>query len=109
MKRAQVAALLAGAALGLAGVAVGITLSRKEGREAARRMLEKATPVAEQARQVGSRVAKTASEQYQTLAPKAAGVISTVRAQAPQAAEAISAKLPWVSPNGKTEPAQIPQ
>ena len=107
MNKAQVAALLAGAALGVAGVTVGIALSRKEGREAARRLIEKAQPVAGQAREVGERVARTATEQYNALAPKAAEVISTMRAQAPQAAEALSAKLPKFALSAKKEPAEV--
>ena len=107
MKKAQVAALLAGAALGVAGVTVGIALSRREGREAARRLIEKTRPVAGQARQVGERVAKSAADQYNALAPKAAEVFSTVRTQAPQAAEVLSAKLPKFALNAKKEPAEV--
>lgn len=107
MKRTQVAALLAGAALGLAGVAVAVVLSRKEGRETARKLLAKTEPVAEQARKAGERVLKTATEQYQVLAPKAAGVVQTVREQAPRAAETVAGILPRRSQNGKTEPEEI--
>lgn len=101
MKRTQVAALLAGAALGLTGVAVAVALSRKEGREAAKRLMDKTAPYAAQARQVGERVAKTAGEQYQVLAPKAAEVLGAVREQAPAAVGAVSARLPWIQ-NGAT-------
>ena len=107
MKRGQVAALLAGAALGLAGVTLAVIVSRKEGREAAMRFLERSGTVAEQARKAGERVARTAVEQYQATAPKAAEVIGNVIAQAPQAAEAISAKLPRVTLNGRTQPAEV--
>ncbi|HLZ23524.1 MAG TPA: hypothetical protein VKQ30_15535 [Ktedonobacterales bacterium] len=118
MKRGQVAALLAGATLGLAGVTLAIVISREENRIAARRMLERSGTVADQARKVGQRVARTAVEQYQTTAPKAAGVIGNVMAQAqpaaqaitaklPQAAEAITAKLPRVSLNGKAQPEEV--
>lgn len=103
MKRAQLAALFAGAALGLAGVTAAVVLSRQEGREAARKLLDRAAPVAEQARKAGERVASTAMEQYQTIAPKAVEALNTVRAQAPQLAEAVVAKLPKVAANGTIE------
>jgi hypothetical protein len=101
MKRGQVAALLAGAVLGLASVTLAVVVSRKEGREAALHLLERSTVVADQARKAGERVARTAVEQYQANAPKAAEVIGNVMAQAPQAAEAISARLPRVPLNGR--------
>jgi hypothetical protein len=107
MKKAQVAALLAGAALGVAGVTVGIALSRREGREAARQLIAKTQPMAGQARELGERVARTAAEQYNALAPRAAEVISTVRTQAPQAAEVLSAKLPKFALNAKKETAEV--
>jgi hypothetical protein len=101
MKRAQAVALIAGAALGLTGVTIGIVLSRKEGREAARRLLSQSSVVASQARQVGGQVAKTAVAQYQAQAPRAVEALNTVLAQAPQAAEAISSRLPKVVAVGK--------
>lgn len=108
MKRGQVAALLAGAALGLAGVTIAVIVSRKEGREATKRLLERSSTVAEQARKAGERVARTALEQYQATAPKAAEAISSVIAQAPQAAEVISAKLPKIALNtGKAQPTEV--
>lgn len=107
MKRGQVAALLAGAALGLAGVTVVVVISREEGRRAAQRFLERSGTVASQARNAGGRVARTAVAQYQANAPKAAEVLGNVMAQAPQAASAISAKLPRVSLNGKAQPAEV--
>ncbi|HEX6800397.1 MAG TPA: hypothetical protein VF116_21985 [Ktedonobacterales bacterium] len=101
MKRTQVAALLAGVALGVAGVAVAVVLSREEGRQAAKRMIDKTAPVAaqarDQARQIGGRVAQTAAAQYQTLAPKAADVISSARGQAPALVGAVSNRLPWAN------------
>lgn len=107
MKRAQVAALLAGAALGLAGVAIAVALSREEGRSAARRLVEKSKPVAEQARSLGERAAKTAAAQYQTLAPKAAEAWNTAREKAPQAVDAINSRLPKFSLNGKREEVDV--
>lgn len=107
MKRGQVAALLAGAALGLAGVGIAIALSREEGRQAARRVMDKTAPYAQQARETSARLAKTAVQQYQTTAPKAAEVIGNVMAQAQPAAGAITAKLPRVSLNGKAQPAEV--
>jgi hypothetical protein len=95
MKRFQVAALLAGAALGVAGVAVAIVLSREEGRQAAKRMLDKTAPVADQARQIGERVAQSAAAQYQTLAPKAMDALASAREQAPTVVGAVSNRLPW--------------
>jgi polyhydroxyalkanoate synthesis regulator phasin len=101
MKRAQVAALVAGAALGLAGVTTAVVVfSRKEnrekaielaktsaklgkqGRKAAGEWVEKGTKVAgewaEQARQIGGDVAKQAVEQYQTQAPKAVETLNNL-------------------------------
>lgn len=94
MKRGQVAALIAGAALGLAGVTLAIVVSREEGREAAKRMLDRTAPVADQVRKAGGRAAKAAVEQYQANAPKAIGAFNSVLAQAPQAAETLRARLP---------------
>ncbi|MGZ3664310.1 MAG: hypothetical protein ACXVDA_07445 [Ktedonobacterales bacterium] len=107
MKRAQLAALFAGAALGLAGVTAAVVLSRQEGRDAARKFLDRAAPVAEQARKAGERVATTAVEQYHTIAPKAVEALNTVRVQAPQLAETVVAKLPKVAANGKHEPVTV--
>ena|SRR5215469_2170094 len=100
MKRTQIAALLAGAALGLAGVAVVVVLSRDEGREAASRLLEKSKPVAEQARSISQRAAKSAVARYQTLAPKATEAWSAAREKAPQAVTTISSHLPKFAQNG---------
>ena len=101
MKRSQVAALVAGAALGLTGVAVAVALSRKEGRDAAKKLLDRAAPVAEQAMQLGQTVSKTAAEQYQVFAPKAAEALKMLREQAPQTAETLVAALPKL--NGRHE------
>jgi hypothetical protein len=106
MKRTQVAALLAGAALGLTGLTVAVALSRKEGRAAARDLLAKTQPVAVQAKRAGGQIVKTASEQYQVLAPKAAEVVQAVREQMPHAVETLSGVLPRLSPNGKQETAE---
>lgn len=109
MRKAQVAALLAGAALGLAGVTLAVVLSRQEGRDAARRLVSQTAPVAEQVRRAGGVAVKTAVEQYQAQAPRAAEALNTLGttlAQAPQAAEAITAKLPRVG-FGKSEPANV--
>lgn len=103
MKRSQAAALIAGAAFGLTAVGLGIVLSRKEGRDAARKFLAQSSVVADQARQV----AKTAVAQYQAQAPRAVEALNTVLAQAPQAAEAISARLPKLAAVGKREPAEV--
>lgn len=101
MKRTQLVLLLAGVAVGAAGVAVAVVLSREEGRQAAKRMLDKTAPVAAQARdqalQIGGRVAQTAAAQYQTLAPKAADALSSARGQAPALVDAVSSRLPWTN------------
>src|SRR5579871_3928097 len=107
MKRTQVAALLAGAALGLAGVTAAVVLSRKEGRETARKLIAKTQPVAEQARKAGERVVKSATEQYQVIAPKAAEVVQTVRGQAPRAVETVTGIFPRASQNGKHETTEV--
>jgi hypothetical protein len=87
MNRAQVAALIAGAALGLAGVtAAVVVLSREENRakaiELAKSSAKLGTKVAgewaEQARQFGGDVAKQAVEQYQTQAPKAVETLNNL-------------------------------
>jgi hypothetical protein len=105
MKRTQVAALLVGAALGLTGVAVAVILSREEGRSAAGRLVERSKPVAEQAKILGERAARTAAARYQTLAPKATEVWSTARDKAPQAVNTISSRLPRLVQNGRHEEA----
>lgn len=116
MKRTQVVALIAGMALGLSGMALGVTLARKEGRDAARRFLDQygdlgqkgsqaALTIASQARKVGGQVAKTAAEQYTTQMPRAREALSGIVAQAPQAAEALTAAFArgTASLNGKVE------
>jgi hypothetical protein len=103
MKRTQVAALLVGALLGLAGVTIAVILSREEGRDAAGRLLEKSRPVAEQARSLSGRAAKTAVAQYQTLAPRATEALSAAREKAPLAMNTLGSYLPKFGQNGKTE------
>lgn len=104
MKRGQVAALVAGATLGLAGVSLAIVVSRAEGREAARRLMDRTAPVADQVRKAGERAAKVAVEQYQANAPKAVEAFNSVLAQAPQAAETLRARLPI---GAKAEPVGV--
>jgi hypothetical protein len=112
MKRGQVAALVAGAAVGLGCVALGFMLARKEGRDAARRFVDQygelgqksshaAASIANSARQVGERAAKTAAEQYKAQLPKAKEVWSNVVTQAPQAAGALASALSRGTQNGK--------
>lgn len=103
MKKTQAAALIAGAAFGLTAVTAGIVLSRPEGRQAAKKLLDKSAPAAKQVRDLSGRVAKSAVAQYQSQAPKAKSAISGVLAQAPQAAEALSAKLPKVGLGAKQQ------
>jgi predicted kinase len=90
MKRAQVAALVAGAALGLAGVAAYV-LRREENREAA---IKLAKTSAEQALKLGNEVARQAVEQYQAQAPRAietlSGVLPQLAARMAPAAEPVS-------------------
>ena len=100
-------ALLAGAALGIVGVTAAVVLSRKDGREAARKLVAKSQPVAEQARKAGERVVKTATEQYAVFAPKAAEVVQSVREQAPRAVETVAGIFPRASQNGKHETNEI--
>ncbi|MBF6592387.1 MAG: hypothetical protein IVW57_17900 [Ktedonobacterales bacterium] len=112
MKPKQVVALIAGATLGMGAVTLGVILARKEGREAARRFAEQygelgqrgsqvAQSFANQARQVGGQVAKTATEQYKAQLPKAKEVFNNVIAQAPQAAGALAGVRARASQNGK--------
>ena len=103
MNRTQVAALVAGATLGLAVVTIAVALSRKEGRDAAQRILEKSKPVAEQARNISERAAKSAVAGYQTLAPRATEAWSTAREKAPQAVTTFGSRLPKFVQNGKRE------
>ncbi|MGH2486243.1 MAG: hypothetical protein ACRDHE_09545 [Ktedonobacterales bacterium] len=107
MRKTQTAALIAGTAFGLTAVTLGIVLTRREGREAAKRLIEKSTPVAQQAREIGGRVAKTAVTQYQAQAPRAKSALSGMLAQAPQAAEALSGKLPKFNIGARREPAAV--
>lgn len=100
MKRAQVAALVAGAALGLVGVTAAVVLSRKESREAALNLARTsaelgakgskvagewavqgskvAGELAVQARKISAEVARQAAEQYQAQAPRAVETLSGV-------------------------------
>jgi Flp pilus assembly protein TadB len=77
MKRAQVAALVAGAALGLAGVAFYV-LRSEENRKAA---LKLAKTSADQALKLSNEVARQAIEQYQAQAPRAIETLSGVLPQ----------------------------
>lgn len=114
MKRTRTAAFVVGTALGLGGVALGIVLARKEGRDAARRFVAQygglgekgskaAATFANSARQVGGQVAKTAAEQYKTQMPKAKEVWGTVVAQAPQAAGVLAGAIARGTQNGNGE------
>src|SRR5262245_41616824 len=107
MKRTQAAALVAGATLGLAGVTLAVVLSRREGREATRKLLAKTSTVRAQARRASEIVAKTAVEQYQAQAPRAIGALNSVLAQAPQAAEVLSGRLPKLALNHKQETVEV--
>ncbi len=118
MKRGQWAALAGGTALGLVGVATGVVLARREGREAARRWLEQyGAPMADQAKQLGnqiaSQIASAAAEQYQaqmpkaveawnTYAPQAREAINNLVAQAPQAVNALTSALPGGNSKAET-------
>ncbi len=104
MKRGQVAALVAGTTVGLAGVALALVVSRAEGRAAARRVIARTGPVAEQVRKAGERAARVAVEQYQANAPRAVEAFNSVLAQAPQAAETLRARLPI---GAKAEPVAV--
>lgn len=102
MNRGQWIAVAGGTALGLLGVAAGVALSRREGREAAQRWLTQyGMPLAGQAKQF----AATAVEQYQaqmpkavealnTYAPQARDALGNLVAQAPQVASAFVSSLP---------------
>jgi hypothetical protein len=114
MKRGRVIAVVAGAALGLAGVAAAVALTRKEYRETAAKVARVSADVgargskiaselaaqggkvagewAVQARKIGEEVARQAAEQYQ--------------AQAPRAIETLSGVLPLLSAN-KEKPATV--
>lgn len=92
MKSGQWVALIGGTALGLAGVAAGVFLARREGREAAQRWIDDyARPIAGQAKELGQQVVQTAQEQYNTQKPKAVEAWNTY---APQAREMLGSYLP---------------
>lgn len=94
MTRGQWMALAGGTALGLAGVASGVMLSRREGREAARRWLTQyGMPLADQAKLV----AATAVEQYQAQMPKAVEALNTYAPQAREALGNLVAQAPQVA------------
>jgi hypothetical protein len=115
MKSKQVAALLAGTALGMSAVALGVFLARKEGREAARRFAEQyggdlgqksslmANNIANQAKQLGGQVAKNAADQYKAQLPKAKEAFNSALSQAPQMAGALAGAFSRGSQNGKHE------
>ncbi len=105
MNRGQWMAVAGGAAVGLVGMAAGVALSRREGREAARRWLTLyGMPLAGSAKQF----AASAVEQYQaqmpkavealnTYAPQARDALGNLVAQAPQVASAVFGALPAVN------------
>jgi ABC-type transporter Mla subunit MlaD len=114
MKRKQVVALVAGAALGMSAVALGVLLARKEGRDAARRFAEQygdlgqrgsqvANSIANQAKQLGGQVAKNAADQYKAQLPKAKEALNSAIAQAPQMAGVLAGAFARGSQNGKHE------
>lgn len=95
MTRGQWIALGGGATLGLIGVAAGVVLARREGREAASRLMAQyGAPLAEQAKQLGSQVASAAVEQYQAQKPRAVEAWNTYVPQAREAATALVGALP---------------
>src|SRR5260370_3333688 len=104
MKRTQVAALVAGTALGLAGETLGAVLSRKEGREATRKLLGKTSTMAEQALRTGELVPKTAFEHYQAQAPRAVEALNTALARAPHSSEARRRQFSQHAPKHFTQP-----
>jgi hypothetical protein len=87
-------ALLAGALVGVTGVTLAAILARQEGRTASRRLLAKAEPMAERAREAGGHIVQTAAEQYHVIAPQVAHMLQTAREQATQGAEVRRHALP---------------
>lgn len=104
MKRTTVIALVTGGTLGLVAAGVGIALSRQEGRETARKLLASTQAATKKA---SERVAKTATEQYHTLAPRAADALQAVREQAPQAVESLAGALPRLSPGRRRDATEV--
>jgi hypothetical protein len=107
MNKAQIAGIAAGVTVGLLGVAVGVALARKEGREAARKWLAQTSEMAQRgqnkALELGERARRTAIEQYQSQAPKVQERLSSLVSVAPQAADAINTALNRGGLNGKVE------
>jgi hypothetical protein len=115
MKRAQVAALVAGAALGLAGVAAAaVVLARKENRETAMKLARtsaelstRGTKVASEWAVQGSKVAGELAEQARKLGEVVARqAVEQYQAQAPHALETLSGVLPLLHAD-KKEPATV--
>jgi hypothetical protein len=113
MKRAQVAALVAGAALGLAAV-TAVVLSRQESREAALRLAKTSADLGAQGTKVagelaaqGGKVAGEWAVQARRLSGEVARqAVEQYQAQAPRAIETLSGVLPRLGA-ARTEPATM--
>lgn len=109
MNKAQIIGIAAGVTVGLLGVAVGVALARKEGREAARKWLAQTSEMAQRgqnrAMELSERARRTAIEQYQAQAPKVQERLNSLVSVAPQAADAINAALNRSGLNGTVETA----
>lgn len=86
MNKTQVAGIIAGATVGLLGVAVGVALARQEGREAARKWLAQSGDLAQKSQQraavLGEQVRKTATEQATRIPERVNTLIATAAPQA---------------------------
>ncbi len=107
MNKAQIIGIATGVTVGLLGVAVGVALARKEGREAARKWIAQTSELAQRgqsrALELGERARRTAIEQYQAQAPKVQERLSGLVSVAPQAADALNAALNRGGMNGTVE------
>lgn len=109
MNKAQVIGIATGVTVGLLGVALGVALARKEGREAAKRWLAQSGDLAQRGQQraieLGRQVRQTAAEQTPKVQERLNKIIAPI---APSAAEALNEALTSSAGlNGRAEtPAQ---
>ena len=99
MNKAQVIGIATGVTVGLVGVALGVALARKEGREAAKRWLVQSGDLAQRGQrraiELGRQARQTASEQAPKVQERLNKIIAPIT---PSAADALNEAL--TSPMG---------
>jgi hypothetical protein len=107
MNKAQVIGIATGVTVGLLGVALGVGLARKEGREAAKRWLAQSGDLAQRGQQraieLGRQVRQTAAEQSPKVQERLNKIIAPIT---PRAADALNEAL--ASSNGLNGRAETP-